>query len=96
LPEILVEYCMHPLCLHPLWVMKCVWYGDSLSRPFWHHKVGGPNCEWLVMTGLILVMLLLVLLELTEWLTFQVLLWSFVWNPLDMFLSGCRECSESK
>lgn len=31
-----------------------------------------------VMSGLILVMLLLVLLELTEWLTFEVLLWSFV------------------
>jgi hypothetical protein len=49
-----------------------------------------------VMTGLILVMLLLVLLELTECLTFQVLLWSFVWNLLDMFLSGSRECSASK
>ncbi len=46
-PEILVEYCMHPFCLHPLWVMKSVWYDDSLSRPFWHHAVGDPNCEWL-------------------------------------------------
>jgi hypothetical protein len=47
LPEILVESCMHPLCLHPLWVMKSVWCNDSLSQPFWHHEVGGPNCEWL-------------------------------------------------
>jgi hypothetical protein len=80
LPEISVESCMHPLCLHPLWVMKSVWLMTACHSHSGIMKLVVPtvsDCHE-VMTGLILVMLLLVLLELTEWLTFQVLLWSFV------------------